>query len=230
MFTMVVMRSFWRTVDPPIRSLITTLCVAVTVAGMSYGAMAAAAGFPLWFPVALGVLVLAAGSEFLFIGIVAAGGSPLAALCAGLLINARHIGYGFAVPAVLGTGWRGLRDAHLLNDETVAVALAQPTAEQGRAAYLACGAGILAVWPGGALLGGLLGKAVPDPGVFGVDAVFPAVLLGLIMPALRDPTVRRGAFAGAALALLTTPLLPPGLPILLATTAAAFAIPRPAAR
>lgn len=224
------MRSFWRTVDPATRSLITALCAAVTVAGMSYGATAVAAGLPLWFPVALGVLVLAAGSEFLFVGIVAAGGSPLAALCAGLLINARHIGYGLAVPGLLGTGWRGLRDAHLLNDETVAVALAQRTAEHGRSAYLACGSGILAVWPGGALLGGLLGTAVPDPGVLGVDAVFPAVLLGLIMPALSDPTVRCGALAGAALALVTTPLLPPGLPILLATVAAAFAIPRPETR
>ncbi|MGW5752761.1 AzlC family ABC transporter permease [Nocardia rhamnosiphila] len=230
MFTMVAMRSLWRTVDPPTRSLITALCAAVTVAGMSYGATAVAAGFPLWFPVVLGVLVLAAGSEFLFVGIVAAGGSPLAALCAGLLINARHIGYGLAVPEVLGTGWRGLRGAHLLNDETVAVALAQRTTGHGRAAYLACGAGILAVWPGGTLLGGLLGTAVPDPGVFGVDAVFPAVLLGLIMPALREPTVRRGALAGSALALLTTPLLPAGLPILLAAVAAARTIPRPRAR
>jgi 4-azaleucine resistance transporter AzlC len=224
------MRSLWRTVDPPTRSLITALCVAVTVAGMSYGATAIAAGFPLWFPVALGVLVLAAGSEFLFVGIVAAGGSPLAALCAALLINARHIGYGLAVPEVLGTGLRGLRGAHLLNDETVAVALAQRTTDHGRAAYLACGAGILVCWPGGALLGGLLGTAVPDPGVFGVDAVFPAVLLGLIMPALREPTVRRGALAGSALALLTTPLLPAGLPILLAAMAAARTIPRPRAR
>lgn len=227
---MVVMRSLWRTVDPPTRSLITALCLAVTVAGMSYGATAVAAGFPLWFPVALGVLVLAAGSEFLFLGIVAAGGSPWAALVAGLLINARHIGYGLAVPAVLGTGLRGLRRAHLLNDETVAVALAQRTTEHGRAAYLACGAGILVVWPGGTLLGGLLGTAVPDPGVFGVDAVFPAVLLGLIMPALHEPAVRHGALAGGVLALFTTPLLPPGLPVLLAAAAAALTISRRGSR
>ncbi|WP_245664560.1 hypothetical protein [Nocardia grenadensis] len=121
---------------------------------------------------------------------------------------------------------RGLRGAHLLNDETVAVALAQRTTAHGRAAYLACGAGILVVWPGGTLLGGLLGSAVPDPGVFGVDAVFPAVLLGLIMPALHEPAVRRGALTGGVLALLTTALLPPGLPVLLAAVAAALTIPR----
>ncbi|NUS94096.1 MAG: branched-chain amino acid ABC transporter permease, partial [Nocardia sp.] len=49
------MCSLWRTVDRPARSLIRALCVAVAVAGMSYGATAVAAGLPLWFPVALGV-------------------------------------------------------------------------------------------------------------------------------------------------------------------------------
>lgn len=220
------MCSFWRTVDRPTRSLIRVLCVAVAVAGLSYGATATAAGLPVWFPVVLGVLVLAAGSEFLFLGIVAAGGSPLTALLAGLLINARHIGYGLGVPEVLGTGWRRVRRAHLLNDETVAVALAQRSAGHRRAAYLACGFGILAAWPAGTLLGSLLGTAVPDPGAFGVDAVFPAVLLTLIAPALNTPRLRRGALAGAGLALLTTPVLPPGLPILLAGLGAIFTIPR----
>ncbi|GGL43739.1 branched-chain amino acid ABC transporter permease [Nocardia jinanensis] len=193
---------------------------------MSYGAAAVAAGLPLWFPVALGIVVLAAGSEFLFLGIVAAGGSPATALLAGLLVNARHIGYGFSVADVLGTGWRRIRHAHLLNDETVAVALSQRATGHSRAAYLACGLGILAAWPSGTLLGGLLGNSVPDPGALGLDAVFPAVLLALIMPALSEPPVRRGAAAGAILALLTTPLLPPGLPILLAGAGAALTIPR----
>ncbi|NUP29365.1 MAG: branched-chain amino acid ABC transporter permease [Nocardia sp.] len=220
------MCSLWRTVDRPARSLIRALCVAVAVAGMSYGATAVAAGLPLWFPVALGVLVLAAGSEFLFLGIVVAGGSPTAALLAGLLLNIRHIGYGLAVPEVLGTGRQRARNAHLLNDETVAVALSQRSAGTGRAAYLACGLGIFAAWPAGTLVGGLLGSAVPDPGAFGVDAVFPAVLLTLIMPALRAPRVRRAALAGAGLALLGTPVLPPGVPILLAAVGVVVTIPR----
>ncbi|WP_328392458.1 AzlC family ABC transporter permease [Nocardia sp. NBC_00416] len=220
------MRSLWRTVDRPTRPVITALCVAVAVAGSSYGATAVAAGLPLWFPVALGVLVLAGGSEFLFLGIVVAGGSPIAALLAGLLVNVRHIAYGLSVPDVFGTGWRRVRRAHLLNDETVAVALGQRTATQSRAAYLACGLGILAAWPAGTFLGGLAGSAIPDPGAFGVDAVFPAVLLALIMPALSAPAVRRGALAGAALALAATPFLPPGLPILLATAGVVLTIPR----
>ena len=41
--------------------------------------------------------VLAGASEFMFIGIVASGGNPLAAAAAGLLVNARHVPFGVTV-------------------------------------------------------------------------------------------------------------------------------------
>ena len=73
-------------------------CLAVFFIGLSYGAIAVASGFPLWVPAAQSVLVLAGASEFLFVGIVAAGGSPIAAALAGLLVNSRHLPYGLALP------------------------------------------------------------------------------------------------------------------------------------
>lgn len=243
------MRSLWRTTDRQIRSAVALLCAAVGTVGVSYGATAAGAGFPLWLPLVLSLLVLAAGSEFLFLGILAAGGSPFAALAAGLLVNARHLSYGLSIPQVVAGGAqhrtgatpghlattaappenhglaRGFRTmawlrtaarAHLLNDETAALALTQPTPAAARAAYLLCGLGILVSWPAGTLLGTALGTLAPDPGTLGLDAVFPAVLLALVLPALRSPAVRRAALAGSATALVTTPFLPNGLPVLLA--------------
>ena len=65
---------------------ISVTCLAVFFIGLSYGAIAVASGFPLWLPAAQSVLVLAGASEFLFIGIVAAGGNPIAAALAGLLV------------------------------------------------------------------------------------------------------------------------------------------------
>ena len=55
------------------------VCLAVGVVGMSYGSLAMAYGFPLWVPFVLSITVLAGASEFMFIGIVASGGNPLAA-------------------------------------------------------------------------------------------------------------------------------------------------------
>jgi predicted branched-subunit amino acid permease len=46
--------------------------------------------------------------------------------------------------------------------------------------------------------------------------MFPAVILALIVPALRDRQLRRAAVIGAVIALAATPFLPAGLPELLA--------------
>ena len=198
---------------------IAVTCLAVLFIGLSYGAIAVASGFPLWVPAAQSVLVLAGASEFLFIGIVAAGGNPFAAALAGLLVNARHLPYGLALPEVTGRGWRRMVGTHVMNDESVVFALAQDDLPRKRAAYWACGLGVLICWPGGAVLGALIGSAVHDTGAFGLDAMFPAVILALIVPDLRDRMTLRAALAGAAIALAVTPFLPAGLPVLLALVA-----------
>jgi 4-azaleucine resistance transporter AzlC len=210
------MRSIWRTLDRDVARGIAVICLSVGVVGVSYGAVAVTAGFPLWVPVLTAALVLAASSEFLFIGIIAAGGSPIAAVAAGLLVNARHLPYGLAIPEVIEPGWRRIAGTHLMNDESVVLALAQPDLARKRAAYWTAGAGIAICWPGGALAGALIGQAAPDTGALGLDAVFPAATLALILPALRDAGLRRTVLAGAAIALATAPYLPAGLPELLA--------------
>jgi 4-azaleucine resistance transporter AzlC len=177
----------------------------------------------LWLPAAQSVLVLAGASEFLFIGIVAAGGNPFAAALAGLLVNARHLPYGLALPDVTGRGWRRLLGSHVMNDESVVFALAQDDQDRKAAAYWACGLGVLLCWPAGAVLGALIGGAIRNTSAFGLDAMFPAVILALTMPALRDRATRRTAAAGAAIALAAAPFLPAGLPLLLALGAVAVA-------
>jgi len=210
------MGSIYRTLAGGVRRDIALTCLAVWFIGLSYGAIAVASGFPLWVPAAQSVLVLAGASEFLFIGIVGAGGSPIAAALAGLLVNARHLPYGLALPDVTGQGWRRMLGSHVMNDESVAFALAQDDLPRKRAAYWACGLGVLICWPGGAIMGALAGSFVRDTNAFGLDAMFPAVLLALIVPALRDRVRVRAAVAGAVIALAAAPFLPAGLPVLLA--------------
>ncbi|WP_199780643.1 AzlC family ABC transporter permease, partial [Cronobacter malonaticus] len=76
---------------------IVLVCLAVGVVGISYGTLAMAYGFAMWVPLLLSIAVLAGASEFIFIGIVASGGNPLAAAAAGLLVNARHLPFGITV-------------------------------------------------------------------------------------------------------------------------------------
>ena len=224
------MRSIWRTLDRRVLADIGLACLAVFFIGLSYGAIAVASGFPLWVPAAQSVLVLAGASEFLFVGIVAAAGSPIAAALAGLLVNSRHLPYGLALPpGVTGRRWGRLLGTHVMNDESVVFARAQPDLERKRAAYWACGLGVLVCWPGGAVIGGLIGAAVHDTSAFGLDAMFPAVILALIVKDLRDARTLRAALAGAAIALAATPFLPAGLPVLLALAAVLLLVRAPAA-
>jgi 4-azaleucine resistance transporter AzlC len=213
----------------PVLTDIGLTCLAVFFIGLSYGAVAVASGFPLWVPALQSVLVLAGASEFLFVGIVAAGGSPFAAALAGLLVNSRHLPYGLALPpGTTGRGWRRLLGTHLMNDESVVFALAQDDLRARRAAYWACGLGVLVCWPGGAVLGALIGSAVHHTSAFGLDAMFPAVILALIVKDLRDSRLRRAVLAGAAIALAATPFLPAGLPVLLALAAVLLLVKEPA--
>lgn len=199
-------------------------CLAVWLYGLSYGAVATSDGFPLWLPTAASVLVIAGSSELLFVGIVAAGGSPIAAALAGLLVNSRHLPYGLALPeGILGRGWRRVLGTHLMNDESVVFALAEPDPVARRRAYWVCALGVLATWPSGAVLGALIGSAVHNTDALGLDAVFPAVILALIFPSLRERRALRAAVTGAGVALATTWFLPAGVPVLLSLAAVVVA-------
>ena len=57
--------------------------------------------------VGMSVLVLAGGSQFLAVAVVAAGGSPVAAVLGGLLLNARHLPFGLAMSGVVADRWPG---------------------------------------------------------------------------------------------------------------------------
>ncbi|MFC0533877.1 AzlC family ABC transporter permease [Phytohabitans kaempferiae] len=205
-----------RTTDRAMLRDIGAIGLAVFAVGMSFGAIAIAAGLPAWAVIAMSLVVFAGGSQFMAVGLVAAG-NPFAAIFAGLLLNARHLPFGLAVADAVGTGWRRrLVGSHILIDESVAFAMAQADLAGRRRAYWLTGATLFVTWNVGGVLGVLLGEAVGDTDALGLDAAFPAGLIALLLPSLRDRETRDVALAGAGLAVLTTPLLPAGLPVLLA--------------
>ena len=191
------------------------LATAILVVGASFGALAAAAAVPVPLIVAMSLLVFAGGAQFLVVAVVAAGGGVVAAVAAALLLNLRHLPFGLAIADSVGRGVAArLVGAHLLVDETVAFSRARPAGPRARAAYWLCGTLLFTAWNLGTVAGMVAGSAVPDPNAFGVDAAFPAGLLALLLPGLQRWDARRVGLAAAVLALATTPVLPPGLPVL----------------
>ncbi|MCP3099916.1 AzlC family ABC transporter permease [Myxococcus sp. K15C18031901] len=235
------------TVDRALVRDVSAIALASGVVGVSFGALAVSAGMPVWLALFMSVVVFAGGSQFVAVGVVAAGGSPVAAVLAGLLLNARHLPFGLAVADVLGRRWpTRLLGAHLMVDESVAFALAQPDLARRRAAYWWCSGLLFVGWNLGVTVGSVAGSTVGDPATLGLDAAFPASLLALLLPGLLPPRkepapagtpssddavarakatrARHVALVGAVIALVTTPLLPAGVPILLALLAVGVAL------
>ena len=193
------------------------VCLADGVIGASFGAVAVAGGLPWWVPVMMSLAVFAGAAQFSTVGVALAGGGPLAAASTGLLLNTRTVPFSLAIADVLGSRrLTQLIGAHLITDETAAFALTRTDPGARRRAFWVSGIGLYLVWNACTLAGALLGQAVGDTDAFGLDAAFPAVLLALVMPSLREKPTRNAAVLGAAIALATTPFLPAGAPVLLA--------------
>ncbi|APU14223.1 MULTISPECIES: AzlC family ABC transporter permease [Actinoalloteichus] len=222
------MSSIWRTIDRPLLRDVGALAAAIAVVGASFGAMAVAAGLSMWTALFMSLVVFAGGAQFMVVGVLAAGGGPVAAVVAGLLLNLRHLPFGLALGDTMGRGLLAkLVGSHVLIDESVAFALAQRDPERARAAYWVSGVAAFLAWNPAVVLGALAGEALGDTAVYGVDAAFPAALVALVLPALRVAATRRAALIGALVAVAATPVLPAGMPVLLALIGVVFALPLP---
>jgi 4-azaleucine resistance transporter AzlC len=172
--------------------------------------------------VAMSAIVFAGSAQFAALAVLAAGGDPAAAVIAGILLNARYIPMGIALAPSLRGG--PLRRA-LIGQGMIDASWAMAMRGSGRfdPAFMV-GATILSYpfWVGGTLAGVLLGESIGDPGALGLDALFPAFFLGLLMGG-EASTGRRSvaaALLGAAIAAALLPFAPPGVPIIAASAAA----------
>ncbi|MFD8819617.1 AzlC family ABC transporter permease, partial [Streptomyces sp. NPDC059627] len=122
------MRSSHRTTPPPDTGTRASLVrdsslvwLAGGIVGVSFGAVSVAGGLPVWVPVVMSLVVYAGSAQFSAVGVLLAGGGPLAAAATGLLLNTRTAAFGLAVADLLGPGRAGRRHgAHRVTDETVA--------------------------------------------------------------------------------------------------------------
>jgi 4-azaleucine resistance transporter AzlC len=211
------MRSPWRTLDRSLVRDIALVCLADGVVGISFGAIAVAGGQAPWVALLMSPLVFAGGAQFAALGVVLSGGSAAAAVITGLVLNLRLFPFGLAVSDVLAVSWpKRLLGTHVIIDEAVAFVMTQQGVGRRRAVFATFGGLMFLLWNLGTLIGVFAGRAVGDPESLGLDAASPMVLLALVLPVLRDRRALRAGLAGAVIALVTTPVLPAGLPVLLA--------------
>ena len=195
--------------------------------GASFGAISVGSGLTLAQTMVLSLVMFTGASQFAFVGVVAGGGSPFAAVAASLLLAVRNAFYGVALSEILHPrGLARLWTAHFVIDETTGMAVSQASPRARRYAFWATGIILFFLWQLGSLSGALVGRAI-NPSAVGLDAAAPAVFLALLWPSLRRRDARWVALGGAALALALVPLTPPGVPVVAAASAALVAGLRP---
>ena len=201
-----------------------TIALAVGVVGVSFGALAPAAGLSPAMTMAMSALVFAGGAQLAVTGILAAGGGVVAAVVAGLVLNLRHLPFGLAIASTLGRGPSRFAAAHVVTDESTAFVLARGSGTpRARRAFWTLGVLKYLLWQVGTALGLLLGTVVPEPTAFGVDAAFPAAMLAMLLPMLRQADARRVGAGAAAVALAASPFAPAGVPVLAGLLGVGFA-------
>jgi 4-azaleucine resistance transporter AzlC len=189
----------------------------VGVYGVSFGVLAVGSGMSPAQACVMSMLVFTGASQFAFIGVLAAGGGAVAAMGPAVMLALRNAVYGLSLAPVLPGR---LRDralaAHLVIDETTAMARAQDDPAQARRAFLATGVSVWLCWNAGTLVGALLGGGLGDPRTLGLDAMFPAAFLALLVPQLRRAGAPVAAAAGAVVAVMLLPFAPAGVPVIAA--------------
>jgi predicted branched-subunit amino acid permease len=199
-----------------------SVAVATGLYGVSFGALGVAAGLDVLQVVALSALMFTGGSQFAYIGVLAGGGGGAAAFGAATLLGVRNAVYGMQVNRMLRPrGWRRLLAAQVCIDESTATAVGQREPDEARRGFWAAGLGIFVLWNLCTAAGALLGDAMGDPRRWGLDGAAVAAFLGLLWPRLsaREPVAI--AVVCALATVLAVPVVPPGVPILIAAIVAA---------
>lgn len=189
--------------------------VATGAYGVSFGALATASGLDVWQACALSLAVFTGASQFAFIGVVATGGNPLTGAFTAILLGSRNLFYGLSLAPLLRLG-RGARlaSAHLVIDESTAMAVLRPTTRQARIGFYWTGISIFLLWNLTTLVGAVAGTNIGDPRDYGLDAAVGAAFLGLLWPRLTSLSARLVALLAAAVALGLVPFTAAGVPII----------------
>ena len=209
-----------------------SIAVATGLYGVSFGALAVAAGLTVAQAMALSLLMFTGGSQFAFIGVIAGGGAPSAALGAAALLGVRNAVYGMQMNHMLQPrGWRAGLAAQVTIDESTATAAGQTLSDEQRRGFWVAGVGIFVLWNVFTFVGAWLGDALGDPRRWGLDGAAVAAFLALLWPRLRQREPVALAVLSGVVTALSLPLLPPGLPILVAAAVGAawgWWVPAPA--
>jgi predicted branched-subunit amino acid permease len=204
--------------------------VAGSVVALSFGVVAQSAGLSPLAAIVMSAIVFAGSAQFTAISILAGGGTAGAAVLAAVLVNSRFLPMGAAIgPSLPGGPVRRALQGQTVVDASWGMA-ARGDGTFDRWLLFGSTAPQYAGWLGGTIAGALGGNVIGDPEALGLDAVYPAFFLTLLLGELTDRSSRIVAALGGLIAIALIPVSPAGVPVLVASLAALLGLYGGAAR
>ena len=206
--------------------------VPFTIAGallaLSFGVVAQDVGLTATATIVMSAIVFAGSAQFAAVAILAQGGGAGAAVVAAALMNSRFLAMGAALgPSLPGGPVRRAAQGQAVVDASWALA-ARGDGTFDRWLLFGSTAIQYVGWVGGTAAGALGGGVLGDPDALGLDAIYPAFFVALLLTEVRNGRALGVAALGAAIALALVPVAPAGLPILVASLAALVGLKRSA--
>jgi predicted branched-subunit amino acid permease len=183
------------------------------VDGAAFGVIAAGLGIAGSKAIALSATAFSGSAQFAALTVLGDHGSVFALLAAVIALNARYLVFSASVAESLSANrLRRAGEAQLLTDAAWAIAF-RP-GRPSRELLVAAGGAELVAWTAGTAIGALAGGAVGGYRTVGLDAVLPAFFVCLLVERVVRSGGAAGAVAGGVGAVVLTPFLPAGLPLL----------------
>ena len=174
----------------------------------------------------MSAVVWSGTAQFAALSILTSGGGLALAASAALLANTRFLPMGFAIgPSLPGRAPARAAQAQAIVDASFVMA-SRGDGTFDRGLLLGATAVQAVSWWTGTALGVLLGPALPDPEELGLDAIFPAFYLTLLVAEAHGRRALLAAAVGAAITVALMPVAPVGLPIIAACVGALVGLRR----
>ena len=172
----------------------------------------------------MSAIVFAGSAQFTAVAILLQGGTVAAAVLAAALVNSRFLPMGVALgPSLPGGPVRRAIQGQTVVDASWAIA-GRGDGTFDRWVLFGSSAVQYVGWVGGTVVGAVAGNVLGDPNAIGLDAVYPAFFLAILMVELRRPGGAVVAIAGALIALALIPFTPAGVPVLASSVAAFYGL------
>jgi 4-azaleucine resistance transporter AzlC len=202
--------------------------VAGGLLSISFGVVAQKAGFSAVAAIVMSAIVFAGSAQFAAVAIIAQGGTVGAAVAAAALVNSRFLPMGVALgPSLPGGAAARAAQGQTVVDASWALA-SRDDGSFDRMMLFGSSAIQYVSWTTGTVVGAIWGEKLGDPETLGLDAIYPAFFLALLLVEIKSRRALGVAALGALIALALVPVAPPGVPVLVASLASLVGLRRSA--